>query len=182
LKANWSWTDAEVERQRGCEPTKTLYKEARKVQDNFKDANPGFTLQLTPVRSLEKQVGLWMDNSSIQLASARLMKAMDAELKKTDYPDVFGGVAVSKFAEKLRTALVVPEPTNAAPGSSDHGRGIAVDFVIMRGAAKVAGIAKEHIAPIWDAQGWSAKLKAAVVGTKLKGPLKTPYEPWHWHL
>jgi hypothetical protein len=28
--------------------------------------------------------------------------------------------------------------------------------------------------------GWEAKLIAACAGTKLKGPLKKPYEPWHW--
>lgn len=182
LHANWSWTEADVRRQYGLEPTRTLYAEAAKVQANFSKANPGYTLDLTPVRSLERQVRLWMNNTSVQLASARLMKDMDVELKKPEYPDASGGPAVLKFAGKLRDATVEPEPTSAAPGSSDHGRGTAVDFIVMQGATRIAGTAMVEVAPVWDAKGWSAKLKAAVVGTRLKGPLKTPYEPWHWHL
>ena len=182
LDANWSWTDSEVARQYGREPTRTLYYEAAKVQENFRKANPGYHLQLTPVRSLERQIGLWMDNSSVQIAGAKLMKDMDDELRGPEYPDVSGGPAVIKFAERLRTAVVQPEPTNAAPGTSDHGRGTAVDFIVMKGQVKVAQTLKRQIRSVWDSQGWSAKLAAAVVGTRLKGPLKTPYEPWHWSL
>jgi len=182
LHANWSWTEADVRRQYGLEPTRTLYAEATKVQTKFSQANPGYRLELTPVRSLERQIGLWMDNSTVQLASAQLMTDMDRELSKPDYPDSSGGTAVSKFAGKLRSAVVTPEPTSAAPGASDHGRGTAVDFIIMQGASRIAGTAKVEIGPVWDSKGWSTKLRAAVAGTKLRGPLKAPYEPWHWYL
>jgi hypothetical protein len=91
LQANWSWTEVDVRRQYGLEPTRTLYAEAAKVQTKFSAANPGYQLQLTPVRSLERQVGLWMGNSTVQLASARLMADMDRELQKPEYPDASGG-------------------------------------------------------------------------------------------
>ena len=182
LDANWSWTDADVTRQRGLEPTRTLYAEAAKVQANFKNANAGYRLDISPVRSLERQVALWADNSTVRAASIALMRSMHTELLKSDYPEASGGPAALKFAGKLKMAAVVPEPTSAAPGTSGHGRGTAVDFVIMRGSSKIAGTDSSDIGPVWDARGWSAKLKAAVQGTRLKGPLKTPYEPWHWSL
>jgi hypothetical protein len=172
----------EAGRHAHLEPTKTLYAEAAKVQANFCKANPGYHLQLTPIRSLERQVRLWMDNPTVHIASARLMTGMDLELRKPEYPEASGGPAVLRFAFALRTAVVVPEPTSAAPGSSDHGRGVAVDFIILKGARRIAGTATSDVRSIWDAQGWSAKLKAAVVGTRLRGPLKTPYERWHWYL
>jgi hypothetical protein len=177
-----SWSDAEVKTKTQVEPTKTLYAEAAQVQANFKKANPGYHLILSPVRSVEKQVHLWCTNPTVKTASKRLMQDMAQELQKPDYPDVSGGAAVAKFMNALKGAMVHPEPTSAAPGTSGHGRGTAVDFVVMRGGKAIATTMSSQIGTVWDQGGWSAKLRAAVSGTKLKGPLRSPYEPWHWSL
>ena len=110
------------------------------------------------------------------------MQDMDHELQKADYPDASGGAAVVRFMNALKGALVHPEPTSAAPGTSGHGRGTAVDFIIQRGSKTIATTSSSQIKSVWDQGGWSARLKAAVSGTKLKGPLRSPYEPWHWSL
>ncbi len=60
----------------------------------------------------------------------------------------------------------------------------AVDFVVKHssGGRIVAGTISSSIATVWKLGGWEAKLIAAASGSKLIGPLKHPYEPWHWRL
>jgi hypothetical protein len=59
----------------------------------------------------------------------------------------------------------------------------AVDFVVVRiGGHIVADTKSPSIQAIWKIGGWEAKLVAAASGTKMIGPLKHPYEPWHWRL
>jgi hypothetical protein len=111
-----------------------------------------------------------------------LVTDMDNELKKSTYPDACGGPGVASFATVLKNATVSPEPTNAAPGTSSHGIGGAVDFTVWKGSLLVAGTVTSAIKPEWQDTGWDAKLKAAITGTKLKGPLQNPFEPWHWSL
>jgi hypothetical protein len=73
-------------------------------------------------------------------------------------------------------------PCNAAPGTSDHGQVKAVDFVVMQGSRLVAGTSRSTIAAQWTAPGWAQRLVEATAGTRLRGPLRHPYEPWHWSL
>jgi hypothetical protein len=70
----------------------------------------------------------------------------------------------------------------AAPGLSLHGRARAIDFQIHRGVRVVAGPEVAKIADTWEGQGWSRKLREAVMGAsnKFKGPLAAPNEPWHY--
>jgi len=78
--------------------------------------------------------------------------------------------------------LVKPEPTSAAPGTSDHGQMRAVDFVVMKNGKTIADVVSSTIIPNWRVPGWEKALIDAASTTKLKGPLPTPYEPWHWWL
>jgi hypothetical protein len=181
LEAIWSWTDEEVPIYVKQEPSKTLYAEAAKAQAAFTKKNPGYKLKTTPIRSLEKQVKLWGDTKSVDLAGAKLLKWARTFL--TDYPDEPDDDA-ERFANKLCTEPVQPEPTRAAPGLSDHGRGMAVDFQVIQDGKKepIADISTAQIEEIWHGEGWLDKLKEACSETRLKGPLATPYEPWHWCL
>lgn len=178
--AQWAWTPEEQVRQLRDGTAKLLYQKAAEVQAEFRRLNPGYTLGITPLRSLARQVKLWNDNDTVQLAGRGLVKDMLAVLQ-TDYPEPPTGQSTSQFASRLRSAVVSPEPSNAAPGLSNHGRGTAVDFVVKRGNTVIADIKTEQIGPIWKKDGWEQKLIAAV-GNRLKGPLPKPYEPWHWEL
>lgn len=182
MQTNWSWTEAEMRARQNEEPGVTLYAEAEKVRVNFASANPGYTLTLSPPRSLERQVVLWIRNETVRIAGPRLVKSAEGELNKSAYPARPDAASTRAFSTFLKDTRVDPEPTNAAPGTSDHGRGIAVDFVVMRGSDVVADIKKAEIETRWHPGGWHQKLAEACEGTKLRGPLPNPYEPWHWWL
>jgi hypothetical protein len=156
--------------------------EAARVQAAFARNNPGYTLGVSPPRSLARQVHLWVTSSSAQAASERLLRTVARELAKPDYELPPPATRVEQFAAWLRELHVDPEPGNAAPGTSDHGQVRAVDFVVMRGSEVVAGTTRSTIPAAWTAPGWAKKLADAVAGTQLRGPLKVPYEPWHWSL
>lgn len=184
LVVRWSWSDAEIAAQRAREPCKTLYAEAAKVQAAFSAQNPGLSLALSPVRSLEKQVWLWVRNrTTVVPASARLLSEISAALHSaSDFPVPPTARSIQRFEGRLRRAAVFPEPSSAAPGTSSHGRGTAVDFVVLRGKDVIAGTQTALIKKNWIATGYAEKLVEARRGTRLVGPLKHPYEPWHWSL
>ena len=79
---------------------------------------------------------------------------------------------------------MIPKPTSAAPGLSEHGRLKAIDFVILKGHVVIAktNTEKEILDQQWETPGWTRKLKEAVTQSQsvLTGPLKSPYEPWHY--
>lgn len=106
------------------------------------------------------------------------------ELQKVVYTEPPAGGAVAQFAAKLGNWVVSPEPSNAAPGTSDHGRGTAVDFVVMKAGKVVADTSTSpNSYAIWRGpHRWEEKLMAACKGSRLRGPLKSPDEPWHWVL
>jgi hypothetical protein len=184
VQAQWSWSadQAAVLVRQGA--AKVLVDEAAKVQSTFARANPGYVLALSPLRSLERQVRLWNGNSSVQRAATDLRARFLEDVNDPDdYPNPPTGESIAVFNYTLRVSIVKPEPTSAAPGTSDHGQMRAVDFVVMRSSgALVAGTKSSSIASVWKQGGWEAKLMAATAGTQLVGPLQHPYEPWHWRL
>lgn len=184
VQAHWAWTAQEAERFRHQGAFKLLLDEADKVKARFAAANPGYVLRTSPLRSLARQVRLWNGNSSVQRAAADLQSAILAMLQKKDvFPEMPTGRSVGYFTNLLRIAAVNPEPTSAGPGTSDHGQMRAVDFVVARtGGHVVAETNTSTIQSVWKAGGWEVKLMSAASGTKLIGPLKHPYEPWHWRL
>jgi hypothetical protein len=93
-----------------------------------------------------------------------------------------GPGSVTRFSPILQNHKVHPEPTSAAPGTSDHGQLRAIDFVVLRAGTLIAGTNTSSITTVWRAQGWEKKLIAATAHTGLIGALQTPYEPWHWRL
>lgn len=182
LLANWAWTPEQAKQLSQVGRAKVLMDEAKTVQRRFVERNPGSSLGISPLRSLQSQVQKWNDNNTVQAAGTGLLKKVMSELTGPKYPDVPSGESVAKFASALRFAHVSPEPSSAAPGTSDHGQLSAVDFVVIKDGKVIAGTKTADIGPIWKAGGWERKLIDATAGTKLVGPLKTPYEPWHWWL
>ena len=182
VHAGWAWTAEQAQQLGRTGSAAILLEEAASVQRKFAGANPGCTLGISPIRSLEKQVQLWNGNNTVQQAGNRLFENMSRELAKVDYPTPPTGAGVAKFTSVLRFSSVSPEPSSAAPGTSDHGQLRAVDFVVLRGGKLVADTQTAQIQTVWKLDGWEGKLIAAAAGTKLVGPLKFPYEPWHWRL
>jgi hypothetical protein len=182
VHAVWAWTSEEAERHRTSGAVKALYDQAEKVRRQFAAQNPGYNLGVSPLRSLERQLMLWSKNNTVRDAGATLLERMQEELAKPEYSEVPTPKAAGRFAQKLGDAKVSPEPTSAAPGTSDHGQARAVDFVIQKGAMTIAGTESAQVWSVWRGQGWEAKLIKACERTRLLGPLKVPDEPWHWRL
>jgi hypothetical protein len=190
LKTIWAWTAAEVKQSLETRPSedgvetvgRQLMREAKKVQTAFASANLGYTLGVSPPRSLDRQVKLWVDSLDCKEAGRALFNRAVKELAQPIYDLPAQLSKVVDFSVWLTKAGVKPEPGNAAPGTSDHGQVKAVDFVVMQGARVVAGTSRSTIESDWTAPGWATKLAAATARTRLVGPLKHPYEPWHWSI
>jgi hypothetical protein len=58
----------------------------------------------------------------------------------------------------------------------------AVDLVVVQDGDVVAGTDTKEIPTRWQHDGWGEKLIKATYGSQLVGPLKHPFEPWHWTL
>jgi hypothetical protein len=153
---------------------------AKEVKAKFEAANPGLELRYTGARDLNRQAYLWTHNQSVLVASLGLMRDAKVELMQACYHGAPTTQSAEQFGKFLKKRRVIPEPTNAAPGLSDHGQMRAVDFYIQKDGKTVASIRKQTIAKEWGSTGFEAKLKAATLGTRLEGPLQTPYEPWHY--
>jgi hypothetical protein len=193
--AQWAWTAEQTREMMGTGRAKVMYSLATRTQQIFAQNNSGHTLQISPLRSLDRQVELWVGNVSARDAGERLLNDIQTVLGGDEFPMTPNMTSISRFRVKLKSARVIPEPTSAAPGTSDHGQGNAVDFVVVRGKQEVAGTKSSHIRTRWKADGWEARLIAAVKqcneeqlknpvrpAPQLSGPLQKPYEPWHWVL
>lgn len=179
--AQWTWTPEEAREKMKAARAQELLRLAEAAQIRFAEQNPGYTLAISPLRSLERQVAKWHENASVREAGAKLQADMLKELDKSSYPSTPSPQGLATFRTKLHFAKVQPEPTSAAPGTSDHGQFAAVDFIVQKGAQTIASTSSAQIAPIWKKQGWEDRLIKAVNKT-LKGPLAHPYEPWHWEI
>lgn len=203
LDKKWAWSDGEIAAFYASES----YTVAQTAIESVKAAFRGLTNQEcdlivnAKVRPLAKQIDFWNGNVTVLHLGHQLID----KLKET-IPLWWGDVGVFKNymigagpqhqvkLEKMRIAgagakgkdLTIPRsPTHATPGLSDHGRASAFDFVVVRRGTQqiVAGTTSGTAKEAWDAPGWTAKLKQAVVqaGNKFDGPLiGPPYEPWHY--
>lgn len=182
LHAIWSWTDEQVQESLREGTGRDLMNEATRVQATFARSNPGYRIGVSPPRSLARQVQLWVTSASARTAGERLLRETSRELTKQTYDLPPHMTRVEAFATWLRRRPVDPEPGNAAPGTSDHGQVRAVDFVVMQGGLVIAGTSRTSIPIAWTSSGWAQRLADATAGTRLRGPLRVPYEPWHWSL
>ena len=194
--AQWAWTAEQTQMQMTSGEAKTMYDLAARVRQIFAQQNPGYQLLISPLRSLERQVELWVVNQRVQAAGERLLTDMSQLLGGSEYPATPNAHSARRFRVALRNARVQPEPTSAAPGTSDHGQGHAVDFVVARaGGTPIATTKTAQIRTRWKRDGWEERLMRAIDACNqeqlskplrpapiLDGPLQKPYEPWHWVL
>jgi hypothetical protein len=159
-----------------------MMQEVTRVQRAFAAANPGYKLGFSPPRDFERQVTLWTTNLELVSTATHLYHSGVKQVAKPEYDLPASLARVADFARWLWRAPVTKEPGNAAPGTSDHGMWRAVDFVVMQGGRVVAGTNRKTIPAEWTAPGWATRLATATSGSRLSGPLATPYEPWHWIL
>lgn len=181
LHYRWSWTEAQIEERMNSAHYRRLLSETEAVRERFARDNPGYTLyaNMRP-RSLELQLERWNSNAGVARVAQALHKAVLAEVAKPFYrscQDAQCGQRLGQFLAQWTPPHAAPL---AAPGLSSHGQSRAIDFQVMHKgkvvASTVVATARKH----WDAAGWTRKLQAAVAGSSFKGPLKAPYEPWHY--
>jgi hypothetical protein len=182
LESRWSWSDAEVDRYERSAEYQALLREIALVQARFEAANPGYSLYAnTEVRSLDRQLERWNTNPAVARVARSLHDAAVVELKARSYSARPDAASTKKFADFL--ARWTPTPAAAplaAPGLSLHGRARAIDFQVMHQGRVAAGTEVTAVASVWSKQGWGRKLHDAVQGTRFKGPLASPDEPWHY--
>jgi hypothetical protein len=183
LVERWSWSDDEIAAWQGSAARVALDAAIARVRGAFETANPGFSLRVNPeARSLEIQLERWNTNASIAAAAAALATAAETAVLAEGFPAPGSPRAQAAFGDFLRAWVPSPTPPLAAPGLSPHGQMRAVDFVVTRGEAIIAGAVTADIPAIWTGAGWAERLVAAVraSGAPFEGPLLLPDEPWHF--
>ena len=183
LVSKWSWSAAQIELYKKSTEYGMAIAEVEKVRQKFETLNPGYTLHVnTQVRSLEAQIKLWNETTSVKIAAAELFSAARQEISNSIYKDLPDQPSLMRFERFLKDHTVVSTPTVAVPGLSQHGQLRAFDFQIKQGDKIVAGTNTATIEDVWDRQGWTEKLRAAVTvaSRKFSGPLTSPREPWHY--
>jgi hypothetical protein len=181
LKMRWSWSAEQIQAHAKSAEYRALLAETDEIRRRFEAQNPGYTLYAnTEARSLELQIARFNANKSVGVVADALKKDALAELGKPAYTTPAQAGSVRRFQEFLagwRPPVAAPL---AAPGVSRHGQLRAIDFQIMKEGALVALTDTATVKRNWDAPGWTEKLQAAVAGSKFRGPLQSPYEPWHY--
>lgn len=183
IGTKWSWTAEEIKRFEGSAEYSAALAEVEKVRRKFAEQNPGYELYVnTQVRTLEKQLRFWNETRSVEAAAGQLHAAALRELSGPAYGDSPSPSSLGRFRQFLKTFRPATAPTVATPGLSQHGQLRAFDFQIQRGSQLAASTDTSTINSVWEAQGWTRKLKAAVAAAsnKFKGPLASPREPWHY--
>jgi len=181
LESRWSWTPAQFDAYQRSQEYTDLRGEIAKVSERFEALNPGYTLHVNlEPRSVDLQLALWNANRSVTRAATQLRKAALRErCGRGASSDPSGHARLRQFLIDWRPPVL---PTLAAPGLSRHGQLRAFDFQVEQDGRIVAGPDSTSIATVWTAQGWTARLRAAVrsASQALEGPLEHPDEPWHY--
>lgn len=183
LQTKWSWSAEEIARYKRSEEYKAALAEVEKVKAKFAEQNPGYSLEVnTEVRTLEAQIYSWNRTPSVAQAAETLLAATQQELANPAYKDQPDDASLRRFQNFLSNQTLSVAPTVATPGLSQHGQLRAFDFKIKKGNQIVATTESSTIKTVWDAEGWTRKLNAAVTAAsnKFAGPLASPREPWHY--
>ena len=181
LHGRWSWSADEIHEHTQSPEYRALLDETDKVRTRFEAQNPGYTLYAnTEARSLELQITRFNTNKSVAKVAASLHTQALAEIGKPAYGSPERADSVQHFKEFLARWRPPTAAPLAAPGISRHGQLRAIDFQIMKGGAIVAPTDTGTVKRNWDAPGWTKKLQTAIAGSNFRGPLQSPYEPWHY--
>lgn len=181
LRTRWSWTDQEIKAHARSPEYRALLDETDRVRKRFEANNPGYSLYAnTEARSLELQIIRFNTNKSVGRVATTLYTQALAEIGKPGYGEPEQLDAVTRFKRFLADWRPPTAAPLAAPGISRHGQLRAIDFQIMKGDAIVAPTETATVKRNWDAPGWTKKLQTAAEGSNFRGPLQSPYEPWHY--
>lgn len=182
LKTKWTWNDDEIASYKQTAEYRAALAEIDKVKAKFAEQNPGFSIEVnTEIRTLEAQIASWNSTKSVATAAESLFAAVQNELAKPVYREQ-PAAGLELFETFLQNQGVSVAPTVATPGLSQHGQLRAFDFRILQGGRVVATTDSSTVNSVWDAQGWTQKLNAAITAAsqKFSGPLAAPREPWHY--
>jgi hypothetical protein len=154
----------------------------RRVKNEFARRYPGFRLGTSPFRPLERQIAFWNGNNRTVLPFGRTLETWLLTATQQQLPLPPTPQSVARFEGIVRNWVAPGGISSATPGLSRHGRGGAVDFVVIRNGVVVAGTSTALAARDWDAPGWTQGLREVVqrVAPELHGPLERPREPWHY--
>jgi hypothetical protein len=183
LKSKWSWSTEEIARYKQSAEYKAALAEVEKVKAKFAEQNPGYSIEVnTEVRTLEAQIASWNRTPSVNTAAEALFAAAQKEFANPIYKAQPDDAGLRRFQNFLSNQNLAVSPTVATPGLSQHGQLRAFDFRIKQGSQTIATTDSSTIKTVWDAQGWTQKLNAAVTSAsrKFAGPLAAPREPWHY--
>jgi hypothetical protein len=181
LRSRWSWSAAEIQEHTRSPEYRALLDETKDVRDRFEAQNPGYTLYAnTEARSLELQITRFNTNKSVARVAASLQQQALVEIGKPEYSSPERADSVQHFKTFLTRWRPPTAAALAAPGISRHGQLRAIDFQIMKDGAVVAPTETATVKRYWDTPGWTKKLQRAMAGSKFRGPLQSPYEPWHY--
>ncbi|MDY6947495.1 MAG: hypothetical protein SXG53_17435 [Pseudomonadota bacterium] len=181
LHARWSWSTDEIEEHTRSPEYRALLAETDQVRTRFEAQNPGYTLYAnTEARSLELQVTRFNSNRSVAKVAASLHEQALAKIGQPGFGSPQRADSVQHFKEFLTRWRPPTAAPLAAPGISRHGQLRAIDFQIMKNGAIVAPTDTGTVKRNWDAPGWTRKLQTAIAGSNFRGPLRSPYEPWHY--
>lgn len=177
----WSWSQEQIDAFVKTAEYRRVIAEVGEVKARFEASNPGYTLYAnTEVRSLDVQIQRWNENPGVASVAKVIHSAAVKELAKSTYADAPDAESLRRFVGFLRQWQPPRAAPLAAPGLSKHGQLRAIDFAIFKDGKLVAPTSLAAAEPIWEKQGWSAKLKEATAQTNFKGPLQSPHEPWHY--
>ncbi|MBL8271438.1 hypothetical protein [Steroidobacter sp.] len=181
LRSRWSWSTDDIQAHARSPEYRALLEETERVRARFEAQNPGYTLYAnTEARSLELQVTRFNSNKSVAKVAASLHQQALAEIGKPGYGSPERAASVQRFKQFLTEWRPPTAAPLAAPGISRHGQLRAIDFQIMKGKAIVAPTETATVKRNWDTPGWTKKLQTAMAGSNFRGPLESPYEPWHY--
>lgn len=181
LQTRWSWSAEQIKAHTGSAEYRALIDETAAIRRRFEQQNPGYTLYAnTEARSLELQVSRYNSNKSVERAAYQIEKSARAKLSQLGHDAPLDVAKVEQFRDFLARWRPPSAAALAAPGISRHGQLRAIDFQIMKDGAVVAPTEIATVKRNWDSPGWTEKLQAAVSGSKFRGPLQAPYEPWHY--
>lgn len=181
LLARWSWSVEQIQEHARSQEYRAFLAEADKVRRRFEAQNPGYTLYAnTEARSLELQIARFNNNRSVARVATSLYQQALAEISRPDYESPERVHSVQSFKQFLASWRPPTAAPLAAPGISRHGQLRAIDFQIMKDGAVVAATDTATVKRNWDAPGWTEKLRQATAGSRFRGPLQSPYEPWHY--
>jgi len=186
IEENWAWSAEEISDYKKSVNYEEAKAELEKVKTEFSRENPGYRLDAkTDVRTLEQQIKYWNQNETVLKAGQKLMTELLKQIMKSEYADTPDAAGLKRFKRYLASEFKLEkreQPTHATPGLSQHGQARAFDFMVYQGQKAITNIVAATAKKVWDEPGWTEKLHKAVTvaTTKLKGPLKVPYEPWHY--